>query len=193
VNTHIPARGILTLWPTAALAVLAGCATAALALLAGCGAAAAAHHPAKAAASHVVRPAAGCASQPGAAPGAAPGNKSPGASVCGSLATGHGSVLYWTRYRHAYEYYWQPRAGDMLVTDILFLPNGPLGMPLGWNGRLVTLGDGCVAADTVSAVRPPVSCIDSREEGRFRDMTPAEHRTVTDFWAVMRKVPASKW
>lgn len=154
-----------------------------VAALAGCGTAAAAHHPGGA--SHA-RPVPGCAG-----PGVSFG--SPPASLCASRPTGHGGVLYTTRYRHAYEYYWQPRAGDMLVTDTLFLKNGPLGMPLAWNGRLVTLGDGCVAADTISAVHPPTMCIDTREEGRFRGMTPVEQRTVDDFWAVMRKVPAGRW
>ena len=172
MNGHISMRGPIVLGLVAALA--------------GCGPAAAAHHPGSSAASHA-RPVPGCAGHPGVVLG------SPPAALCASRPTGDGGVLYSARYPHAYAYYWLPRAGDMLVAETYYLPNGPLGMPLAWNGRLVTLGDGCVAADTISAVHPPTKCIDAREEGRFRDMTPAEQRTVDDFWAVMRKVAAGTW
>ena len=104
-----------------------------------------------------------------------------------------GGTLYWSRYPHSYQYYWQPRAGDMLVTETFYLPGGPLGMPIAWDGRLVTLGDGCVAAETGPPKRLPGSCIVVQEEGRLRGMTPAERQSVADFWSVMRRFPAGQW
>ena len=156
-----------------------------LALLAGCGAAPA-HTPGRPAApAHQAR---GCAGHPGTPLG------SRADSPCVWQVRGRdGGTLYWSRYPHAYQYYWQPGSGDMLVTETYYLPGGPLGMPIAWNGRLVALGDGCVAADANSAKHPPSSCIVTQQEGRFRGMTPAERQSVADFWAVMRGFPAGQW
>src|SRR6266581_3705972 len=137
-----------------------------VALLAGCGSASTAAH------SH-------------GTPAAAPAHAATGCAGGGTLS--------WSRYPHTYQYYWQPRAGDMLVTETFYLPGGPLGMPIAWDGRLVTLGDGCVAAETGPPKRLPTSCIVVQEEGRLRGMTPAERQSVADFWSVMRGFPAGQW
>ena len=159
-----------------------------VALLAGCGSASTTDHspgPGAAPAAHAVP---GCAGHPGIRLAARP------VSLCAWQVRGaDGGTLYWSRYPHTYQYYWQPRAGDMLVTETLYLPGGPLGMPIAWDGRLVTLGDGCVAAETGPPKRLPTSCIVAQEQGRFRDMTPAEHQSVADFWLVMRGFPAGQW
>ena len=115
-------------------------------------------------------------------------------ATCRWQVTGQdGGILYWSRYPHTYQYYWQPRAGDMLVTETYYLPGGPLGMPIAWDeqaglprGRL--RGDG-----TGPPERMPTSCIVTQEEGRFRGMTPAERQSVADFWSVMRGFPAGQW
>jgi|SRR5579859_2942985 len=157
-------------------------------LLAGCGATGtAARSPATAPASPG-RQVQACLGHPGARLSAPP------IAACGWQVPGRdGGTLYWSRYPHTYQYYWQPRSGDMLVTETKYLPGGPLGMPIGWDGRLVTLGDGCVAAETGPPGRQPTSCIVAQEEGRFRGMTPAERQSVADFWSVMRGFPAGQW
>lgn len=157
-----------------------------LALLAGCGSATAHASGGKPAAPvHVIR---GCVGHPGARLG------SYAASACMWQVRGNdGGTLYWSRYPDAYQYYWQPTSGDMLVTETYYLPNGPFGMPIAWDGRLVSLGDGCVATETGPPKSRPTSCVVDQEEGRFRGMTPAEQQSVADFWSVMRGFPARQW
>jgi hypothetical protein len=157
-------------------------------LLAGCGATGTVAHSPAAAPAAPAHQITGCLGHPGTPLSAGP------IAMCRWQVTGQdGGTLYWSRYPHAYQYYWQPRAGDMLVTETYVRPNGPLGMPIAWNGRLVTLGDGCVLADANSATRPPASCIVAQQEGRFRGMTPAERQSAADFWSVMRRFPARQW
>ena len=157
-------------------------------LLAGCGSAGpAARSPAAgpAAPAHQIT---GCLGHPGTRLSARP------VATCVLQVSGKdGGTLYWSRYPHTYQYYWQPRAGDMLVTETYYLPGGPLGMPIAWDGRLVSLGDGCVATETGPPKSMPTSCIVAQEEGRFRGMTPAERQSVADFWSEMRGFPAGQW
>jgi hypothetical protein len=159
-----------------------------VALLAGCGSASTMGHAPGTAAASPAHAVPGCAGHPGIRLATRP------VSLCTRQVRGaDGGTLYWSRYPHTYQYYWQPKAGDMLVTETFYLPGGPLGMPIAWDGRLVTLGDGCVADDTGPAKHQPTSCIVAQEQGRFRGMTPAEHQSVADFWSVMRGFPAGQW
>jgi len=141
--------------------------------------------PAHAAPAHAV---AGCAGHRGIPLATRP------VAVCTWQVGGKdGGTLYWSRYPHTYQYYWQPKSGDMLVTETYYLPGGPLGMPIAWDGRLVSLGDGCVATETGPPVRMPTSCIVEQQQGRFRSMTPAEQQSMADFWSVMRRFPHGQW